>query len=177
MPMSGRIVLAVVTSERRKNLGALLDAFAVLAVRDPDAGLVLIGALSNTQRGRCEHIRGSERLTVLTDVSVERLVSCYRAADCLAHLSFYEGFGYPLVEAMASGCPIVCALGGAVREVVGECAEYVASLQPEVVAAALAGVLSSTARQEELRARGYSRVEKFSSERPYVAALQRVWES
>src|SRR6266851_2885738 len=176
-PPDAPIVLAVISAERRKNLGSLLRGFESLSAREPDARLAIVGELSASQLRRCERLRASGRLILLRGISVEKLASCYRAADCLSHLSFYEGFGYPLVEAMACGCPIVCAARGATPEIVGESAEYVESFEPDAVAAALERVVLDASRQNELGAMGLSRAQTFFAERPYAEVLRRLWQS
>jgi len=175
-PEKASIVLAIVTTERRKNLDTLLDSFALLAAQEPNARLALIGPLSKAQRSRCERIAGQERLMLLSNLSTDKMVSCYRAASCLAHLSLYEGFGYPLVEAMACGCPIVCLARGSVPEVVRDCAEYAPSLHPAAIAGVFSSLLSNRTRQEELRERGLVRARDFFGERPYIETIRRFFE-
>jgi len=172
--IDGRAVMAIVTTERRKNVDGLLDAFTRL-VEHLDARLLLIGAVTGPQQLRCRSGILAGRVTQLENLSREALALSYRAADCLAHVSHYEGFGYPLAEALASGCPIVCGTGGAALEVVGDCAEVTDASSPADVAQALERVLSDAARRDDLRRRGLARAVQFTSERPYAALLERVW--
>ncbi len=174
-PLDDRIVLAVVTSERRKNVEGLLSAFAIVAREDSSAVLVLVGRLSDRQRRLVDATGAAGRIRLLSHVTATELSACYRAADCLAHFSFYEGFGYPVLEAMASGCPIVCSPGGAVREVVGNCALLVDPPAPEAAARALAGLLADAELQQTLRARGLERAMTFAGDRGYADALRRAW--
>jgi glycosyltransferase involved in cell wall biosynthesis len=64
-------------------------------------------------------------VTWLGDVSDFELASLYRGARCLVYASLYEGFGIPVAEALACGCPIVTSRGSAMEEVAGEDATYV----------------------------------------------------
>src|SRR5712692_3159270 len=175
-PAEASIVLAIVTTERRKNLDTLLDIFALLAAQEPKARLALAGPLSKAQRIRCERVAGQERLMLLGSLGTDKMVSCYRAANCLAHLSLYEGFGYPLVEAMACGCPIICAARGSTPEIVRDYAESVPPLDPLAIAGVHGSLLSNRARQEELRERGYIRARDFFGERPYIETIRRFFQ-
>jgi glycosyltransferase involved in cell wall biosynthesis len=152
----------------------LLGAFAILAREDPLLTLVLVGRLSDGQQRHARATGAASRITLLRDLEARELADCYRAADCLAHLSFYEGFGYPPLEAMACGCPVVCTRAGAVAEIVGDCAERV---EPDAVSAAagLAALLGNADLQQSRRAAGLERASAFVGERGYVAALRRAW--
>ena len=83
----------------------------------------------------------------------------YRGADCLVYPSLYEGFGIPVLEAMACGTPVVTSAGGATEEIAGGAAVLV---DPLDVAAIAAGVEEALRRRDELRARGLDRVRDFS---------------
>lgn len=170
-----RIVLAIVTTERRKNVEGLLAAFTILAREDPRAILVLIGHLSAGQQRLAEATGAATRIRRLSELPAAELADCYRAADCLAHLSFYEGFGYPLLEALACGCPVTCTATAAVREVVGDCALPVEPQDAAAVARALGRLLADTALQQALRAQGLERALAFAGERGYAAAMCRAW--
>ena len=83
----------------------------------------------------------------------------YRGARCLAYPSLYEGFGIPILEAMASGTPVVTSRGGATEEVAGGAAVLV---DPLDVASIAAGIEEAEARREELVPAGLARAREFS---------------
>lgn len=144
----GDYVLAVGTIEPRKNLERLTEATRRLGVE-----LRVVGAGG---WGRVELGAGVRRLGRVPD---EELARVYRGARCLAYPSLYEGFGIPILEAMASGTPVVTSRGGATEEVAGGAAVLV---DPLDVASIAAGIEEAEARREELVPAGLARAREFS---------------
>lgn len=144
---SGDYVLAVGTIEPRKNLGRLAEAARRLGVE-----LRVAGAPG---WGRVELGAGVRRLGRVSDEELARL---YRGARCLAYPSLYEGFGIPIVEAMASGTPVVTARGGATEEVAGGAAVLVDPLDPAAIAS---GIEEASARRDQLARAGLRRARDF----------------
>ena len=139
-----------------------LTAIEALALLDGELDLVLVGA---EKRGG-EEVRktvqrlGLERRVVLAGhVDHEELAALYRGAACLVFPSRYEGFGLPVLEAMASGTPVVAAAAGAVPEVAGDAAILVEPGDPEAIAD---GVRRALAERERLVAAGLERAGRFS---------------
>ena len=81
----------------------------------------------------------------------EELLDLYRRATLLVYPSAYEGFGLPVVEAMAAGCPVLCARNSSLIEIGGRSALFLDEVTPEAIAAALADALSD---REALAERG-----------------------
>jgi glycosyltransferase involved in cell wall biosynthesis len=107
----GDYVLAVGTLEPRKNLARIAAAV--------DGELRVVGA-----RG-WGNVEPPANVTWLPDVGDEELAALYRGARCLVYASLYEGFGIPVAEALACGCPVVTSAGSAMAETAGEDAVYV----------------------------------------------------
>jgi glycosyltransferase involved in cell wall biosynthesis len=150
----GDYVLAVGTLEPRKNLAAAQQAARQLGVELRVAGARGWGGVQvDGWVGR---------------VSDEQLAALYRGARCLVYPSLYEGFGIPVLEAMACGAPVVTSLGGASEEVAGGAAVLV---DPRDAASIAAGIEQADGRRDELRARGLERAAAFTWER--VAAETR----
>ena len=95
-------------------------------------------------------------------MSDDELVALLRGADALVHASAHEGFGFPPLEAMACGTPVVALRASSVPEVVGDAGELAA---PGELGAALARVLGDPGLRAELRERGLARAADFTWER------------
>jgi glycosyltransferase involved in cell wall biosynthesis len=95
----------------------------------------------------------------------EDLVALYNLAEAMAFPSLYEGFGLPVVEAMACGTPVVSSPNGSLAEVVGDAAELVDPIQVESIATGLRRVLDDPQRRAELRAAGLARAAHFRWDR------------
>ena len=160
----GDYVLSVGTLEPRKNLKVLLEAWQM--ANDSDRGLprlVLCGARGwkdDDLKGAFS--RGIEQGWLLLPgyVSDEQLEHLYFGASVVVQASLYEGFGLPLVEAMAAGCPLVCSDIGVFREVVGDAGLYADAEEPAAWVEAVLGALEPE-MAEELVSRGRKRVVQF----------------
>src|SRR5262249_57805883 len=97
----------------------------------------------------------------LGQVSDEELARLYRGARCVAYPSLYEGFGIPVLEAMACGTPVVTSRGGATEELGGGAAVLVDPLDPAAIAA---GIERARWQHEELVQRGLERARAFGWE-------------
>jgi glycosyltransferase involved in cell wall biosynthesis len=153
----GDYVLAVGTLEPRKNLTRVVEAAARAGVE-----LRVVGA------------RGWGRVTVsgwTGRVDDDELARLYRGARCAVYASLYEGFGLPVLEAMASGTPVVTSAGGATEEIAGGAAILV---DPTDVDAIAAGIAEAERRREELVPRGLERAACFTWERA-ADSLERLW--
>jgi glycosyltransferase involved in cell wall biosynthesis len=144
---SGDYVLAVGTIEPRKNLERLAAATRKLGVE-----LRVVGAPG------WGHVELGSGARSLGRVSDEELARLYRGARCLAYPSLYEGFGIPIVEAMASGTPVVTSRDGATEEVAGGAAVLVDPLDVDAIAA---GIEEAVARRDELARAGLERARSF----------------
>jgi glycosyltransferase involved in cell wall biosynthesis len=146
---TGDYVLAVGTLEPRKNLTRLAEATRRLGVE-----LRVAGAPG---WGRVE--LGGDGIRLLGRVTDEELARLYRGARCLAFPSLSEGFGIPIVEAMACGTPVVTSRGGATEEVAGGAAVLVDPLDPAAIAA---GIEEAAARRAQLVPAGLARARDYS---------------
>jgi alpha-1,3-rhamnosyl/mannosyltransferase len=160
--------VSVATLERRKNLSVLIQAFTVVAARHPRARLRLIGqpGPAHSQiRARLAQLglEGSVSLEgYSTDADVAR---AYAQATAIVYPSLYEGFGLPILEAMASGAPVVTSDRGAMREVAGGAALLVDPCDPEAVASAMLRVIDDDALRSRLEGAGRERAARFTWER------------
>lgn len=173
-PAAGGPVICVGTLEPRKNITGLLDAWAHLVaggVRVPLhlAGRAPAGAARELARLAAPPLAGIVRhLGYVPDAERYAL---YAGARLLVMPSWDEGFGLPVVEAMAAGVPVVCSNRGALPEVCGDAAEYVEPADPAAMADTIARLLHDPARLADLRARGLDRVRRFS----WTEAARALW--
>jgi glycosyltransferase involved in cell wall biosynthesis len=137
-----------------KNHARLYDAFALIRRERPDLRLVLTGGGHSGAT--------PEGVEVLGLVPLEELVSLYRRAAALVFPSRYEGFGQPVLEAMACACPVACSDIPALTEVAGDAARRFDPGDAESIAAAVRDVLADPAGYS---ARGVERAASFTWER------------
>ncbi|HEX8967606.1 MAG TPA: glycosyltransferase family 1 protein [Chloroflexota bacterium] len=160
------IVLYVGTIEPRKNLVRLLHAFARLPTANASArALVLVGARGwkdSSVFQTVDQLGLGERVRFLGQVPIETLVGLYNLADVLAFPSLYEGFGLPIVEAMACGTAVVTSRSGSLGEIAGNAAEFVEPTDTDSIAHGIQRVLDDDAWRTELRRRGRVRAGAFS---------------
>lgn len=150
---AGDYVLAVGTLEPRKNLGAAVEAASRAGIELRVAGMAGWGGVA---------VDGW-----VGEPSDEELAALIRGARCLVYPSLYEGFGIPVLEAMACGTPVVTSRGGATEEVAGGAAVLVDPLDSASVAA---GIAEAGARRAELVPAGIARAAAFT----WTAAADRV---
>ena len=160
-------VLFVGTLEPRKNIPALVEAFAGLA-KDIPHTLVLAGGQgwnSESVFDAIEQFGLRDRVVCTGFVSPHSdLALFYSAADAFVFPSLYEGFGLPLLEAMACGCPIAAANTSSVPEVAGPAAEYFDPEEPADIGRAVRKVLEDAPLRYSLVAHGLVQAAKFSWE-------------
>jgi glycosyltransferase involved in cell wall biosynthesis len=145
---TGDYVLAVGTLEPRKNLASLVEA-----ARRNDVELRVVGA-----RGWGGVELAGNGVRWLGEVNDADLARLYRGAACLAYPSVYEGFGIPVLEAMACGTPVVTSRGTAMEEIADGAAVLVDPSDPAELAA---GIERAAAERDSLVARGLERARSF----------------
>jgi glycosyltransferase involved in cell wall biosynthesis len=158
--LSGSFVLGVGTLEPRKNWPALMRAFA--AAELAGATLAIAGGHGWGSDGLEAAARGtSAPVRLLGFVPDADLAALYHAATAFAMVSQYEGFGLPLLEAMACGVPSVVSDGGSLPEVAGDAALVVPVGDEAALVDALRLVWSNTGERQRLRAAGPVRAARF----------------
>ncbi len=160
-------ILYVGTIEPRKNLTALLEAFANLQSAIGNLHLVFVGKKGWLYEGFFRRLRElglEERVHFTGYVPDEDLPVLYSAADLFVFPSLYEGFGLPVLEAMACGVPVVCSNTSSLPEVAGDAALLVDPTDVRALAAAMERALTDQALRATLRARGLERARRFTWE-------------
>lgn len=158
-------VLSVCTLDPRKNLRRLVGAFARVAANHPDLRLVLVGKSGPAADGirhQAETLGISDRVTFAGYVADESLPALYARASVFCYPSLYEGFGLPVVEAMACGAPVVTSTVSSLPEVAGDAGCLVDPEDETAIARGIARVLDDAGYREDLIRQGRARSERFT---------------
>lgn len=182
-----RFVLTVGRGSPYKNHPGAVDAFLQAYGDDPDVHLVLVRTKVRAREPRLQRLlatpRARDRIHVLHRISGDELLALYNAAETFLFPSFYEGFGLPIVEAMACGTPVVTSSIGAPSEVAGSAALTADPYHPADIAAALESLDPQTGDSElrrDLIEAGHQRATSFSwrrCARRTLAAYRRIGET
>jgi glycosyltransferase involved in cell wall biosynthesis len=173
-------VLCVAGADPTKNVETLVEAFARLPQPMRAAyDLILVGDFRRRPELREQAVRhGIGAQTVFTGVvSDDRLIELYRRAALFVFPSRYEGFGLPVLEAMACGCPVISSNAASLPEVAGDAAILLDPSDAEGFAHAMERVLADPRLRRDLRERGLQRAVQFPwdrTARETVAVYQRV---
>ncbi|HSN68395.1 MAG TPA: glycosyltransferase family 1 protein [Thermoanaerobaculia bacterium] len=168
LDLPARFILFVSTIEPRKNLDVLIEAFEKAKDRGYPGDLVVAGKVGWKSERALERIARSRwRASIRRLDYVERgqLPWLYRRADAFVLPSIYEGFGFPILEAMAEGTPVIAAENSSLPEVGGDAALYFPTGDAGALANAIETVTSAMGLRGKLRARGEANLARFSWER------------
>ena len=162
-------ILHLSTEEPRKNVAAILRALAILRDRIPSVVLLKIGQplypdQRQTLHKLIDQLRLKDAVIFIDDVTDEDLVYFYNAARVFAFPSYAEGFGFPVLEAMASGTPVVCSDRASLPELAGEAAWIVDPDDVEGLAHGMGVLLEDVDQWQHYRQAGLERAAAFSWE-------------
>ncbi len=164
-----------------KNVVTLLRAFANLHAQNRVAhALVIIGDDVRWKRTiveECGRLGISDKVLILPQVSQSILPKIYAAAELLVMPSKVEGFGLPVLEAMACGTPVVCSKAASLPEVAGDAAAYFDPASPDDLAGTVAKLIDSSDLRAWLRTKGLERAKLFSWQefiRKHVELYRRI---
>jgi glycosyltransferase involved in cell wall biosynthesis len=178
-PVAGRrYVLALGALDPRKGLAGLVRAFASVARADPSTLLVLAGpdgpARPEIEAAISDLGQHADRVHVLGTVDDGTRRALLAGAAVLAYPSLDEGFGFPVLEAMAAGTPVVASSAGALPEVAGGAAALVPVGDDAALAGALSSVLGDEGRRADLVAAGRVRAARYTWART-AAGMVDLW--
>jgi glycosyltransferase involved in cell wall biosynthesis len=162
---NGPFILSVGTVQPRKNYGRLIQAVAQIRAHHPDVHLVIAGGrgwledpiydtLKSTSMENQTHFTG-----FVDDVDLPAL---YSAAACFAFPSLYEGFGLPVLEAMACGTPVITSNLSSLPEAAGSAGLLIDPYDVAALADALDQILTDTTLVHQLIRKGFQQIQKFT---------------
>ncbi|MGB0871972.1 MAG: glycosyltransferase family 4 protein [Solirubrobacterales bacterium] len=158
-------LLTVGTLQPRKNVEAAIAGFELIADEHPDLDLVLVGARGwddSALIGRIEASPVSDRVRILGRVSDDELLALYRGAECFVFPSRYEGFGFPPLEAMACGVPVVSSGATSLAEIVEGVGVVIDPEVPQEIADAVEAILGDPALRERMVSAGIEHAAQFT---------------
>jgi glycosyltransferase involved in cell wall biosynthesis len=176
------VVLTASALRPHKNLRRLLEAWTLIS-GEPRPLLVLPGYATEHEselRGLAAELGVDGDTRFVGWVSAADLEGLYRLASCFVYPSLYEGFGLPVLEAMARGLPVACSDRGALGEVVGDAARIFDPESARSIADAVGELLRDACLAESLRSAGLERASRFTwgqTARATLRSYQSVFES
>jgi glycosyltransferase involved in cell wall biosynthesis len=170
-----KVCLCVSAALVHKNLDALIEAFGRIAGAREDLVLVIAGHAGRegdrlrAAAGRTGH---ADRILLTGWISDEDLEALYALATCCVYPSLHEGFGLPVLEAMARGVPLACADASSLPEVAGDAADLFDGRDTAAIGRAIEKLLDDRAHAQMLVERGLERVRQFTWERCAASTLE-----
>ena len=161
--LPAKFILSISTIEPRKNLAGLIEAFE--KIRDPEVRLVIAGRLGWLYREILEKIRNSQKkdkiklIGYVAEADKPFLIS---QAEMVCYPSFYEGFGFQPLEAMACGVPVISSARTSMPEVCGDAALLIEPYHLEDLRAAIESLLTDRHLRQSLIAKGLAQSQKFT---------------
>ena len=166
-------VLFVGSLKRHKNVPVLIDAMRVLRERGLPHELVLVGRKDLKERALLKKIEeGGSFVRWLSEVSDEDLAHLYPMAEAFVLPSLWEGFGLPVLEAMACGAPVLSSDRASLPEVVGTAGRLFDPERVDALVELLYNVLNDSDLRQKMRADGFTQAKKFSWDKTAESTLK-----
>jgi len=164
-----RYILHVGAPHLRKNIPNLLKAFKWLKERTALPQKLLLVGPEGWARAilekRIHELQLADHVRFSGYIADRDLPAVYAAADLFVFPSFYEGFGYPPLEAMTAGVPMAVSWSSSLPEVVGDAGLYFDPYSPEEICSRMIEILTNPDLRERLRAKGFERIKRFSQKK------------
>ena len=164
--VDGDYIFFVGTIESKKNVCAIADAFFLIADKCPALKLVIAGKVTWEDMShfyqKIDESKFRDRVIMPGYITTEQKRRLYSNALCFVFPSICEGFGIPVLEAMACGCPVITADNTSLPEVGGEAAVYVHAHDTELLAFEMERIIASEGLRKEMTAKGFAQAKKFS---------------
>lgn len=165
--LPSQIILYPGSISPRKNVARMIEAFARIQNGIPHA-LVMTGTAAwggISVEKLAQEYGVSDRIIITGPLTREDLAALYSMATCSLYVSLCEGFGLPIIEAMACGCPVITSSVSSMPEAAGDAAELVDPTNVEEIAEAIIRVVTNASHRTALVDRGYENIRRFTPER------------
>lgn len=172
-----KFILYLGTIEPRKNISGLIQAYHKFRQANPDKKIKLVLAGGKGWKNRAVYQEYKESpyradILFLGYISKKDKEILYSLASVFVYPSYYEGFGFPPLEAMSCGCPVICSNVSSLPEVVAEAAILINPFKPEEIKQALEMVFQDENLRQSLITKGYERAKFFSWDKAAQAYLE-----
>ncbi|MDD5491404.1 MAG: glycosyltransferase family 1 protein, partial [bacterium] len=164
-------ILFVGTMDPRKNLIRLIQAFRKVKEEQNDLKLVIVGNRGELYSEELQEQVATGDIILTGYVPEEELVYLYNGASIFAFPSLYEGFGLPILEAMACGAPVITSNVYSMPEVAGEAASLIDPENAKEIAAAIGRLINDQEFRKGLVAKGLARARQFTWEKTAIKTL------
>ena len=176
--IEGKFLFYAGAIDYHKNIDGLIKAFS--RIKDKDAALVLAGVKNDPGYFKfiqrlIEGLGLKRNVFLLGYVPQEDLAGLYNMAEAVVSVSFYEGFGLPVIEAMACARPVIAAGNTSMAEIAGDCGILVDPHNLEEITAAMDSLLGDEVLRNSLAEKGFKRSKEFSWEKA-AREMMGVWE-
>jgi len=157
-----RYILTVGTHEPRKNIATLIRAMAHTKEKYTLVSTGWSGWLNSEFQQEVRKLKMEKRIILLGHIPDEELVLLYNGASLMVYPSLYEGFGLPILEAMACGCPVICSNTSSMPEVAGGAAILISPENEIDIAEAIDKIMMNKKLSQQLTESGYKRAKEFN---------------
>lgn len=157
-------ILYLGTIEERKNLKPLIESIKMINEKHIDIELILAGKVGYKGEEILTSIKGLSFIKYCKYISEEDKGKLYKGARIFVFPSLEEGFGFPLLEAMNYGVPVIATKGSSLEEIGGEAAHYIENASAEEITEAIYRLLEDEEYRRNLIQKGYQRIKEFNWE-------------
>jgi glycosyltransferase involved in cell wall biosynthesis len=164
LPTDKKIILHVGSEEPRKNVASLVKAFYKLQKKKQDILLIRVGEKRKQIENLIDTLGIRDKVIRYTNLREDKLSLVYNAADLFIFPSFYEGFGFPPLEAMACGVPVITSNRTSLPEIVGDAGIMIDPDDTETLADKMYEVLRNEVLRNDMIKKGLKRSKMFSWE-------------
>jgi len=164
--IEGKFIFALGALDPRKNTLGILNSFALLRKMSTLSPQLVIAGLTQAAKKRFSRIIDAlgiqKQVVLLGFVSEQELAALYKGSEVFVYPSLYEGFGMPVLEAMACGAPVITTTAGSIPEVAGEAALFVDPKNPEEISHAILRIITDAELRNRMIEQGLEQSKRFS---------------